>query len=80
MAVPRAAAARATATSPSGSTACTPVGEMTTGIEMSWPITVVAISRFSVAPMTCGAKPNSEKASTLSATETPFSLADINDE
>jgi hypothetical protein len=33
--VPRAAAARATATSPSGCTACTPVGEMTTGSEIS---------------------------------------------
>ncbi len=33
--VPRAAAARATATSPSGWTACTPVGEMITGREMS---------------------------------------------
>jgi hypothetical protein len=31
MAVPRAAAARATASSPSGCTACTPVGEMITG-------------------------------------------------
>ena len=66
IAVPRAAAARATATSPSGLTACTPVGEMTTGIEMSWPITVVARSRFSVAPMTCGANPSSVNASTLS--------------
>ena len=37
--VPRAAAARATATSPSGCTACTPVGEMITGSEMSWPST-----------------------------------------
>jgi hypothetical protein len=35
IATPRAAAARATATSPSGCTACTPVGEMITGIEMS---------------------------------------------
>ena len=30
---PRAAAARATATSPSGSTACTPVGEISTGMD-----------------------------------------------
>ena len=35
IAVPRAAAARATATSPSGWTACTPVGEMITGSEIS---------------------------------------------
>ena len=32
--VPRAAAARATATSPSGCTACTPVGEISTGSEI----------------------------------------------
>ena len=36
--VPRAAAARATATSPSGCTACTPVGEMITGSEIGWPM------------------------------------------
>ncbi len=80
IAVPRAAAARATATSPSGSTACTPVGEMMTGSEMSCPSTVVAIFRFSVAPTTCGAKPSSENASTLSETDRPFSLAEISDE
>ena len=43
--VPRAAAARATATSPSGCTACTPVGEMITGSEMSCPNAEVAIAR-----------------------------------
>ena len=75
IAVPRAAAARATATSPSGWTACTPVGEITTGSEISCPITVVDRSRFSIAPMTCGAKPSSPNASTLSATVMPFSLA-----
>ena len=48
IAVPRAAAARATATSPSGCTACTPVGEIITGSEISCPITVVARSRFSM--------------------------------
>ncbi len=42
MAVPRAAAARATATSPSGCTAWTPVGEISTGKEISWPMTFVA--------------------------------------
>ena len=62
----RAAAARATATSPSGWTACTPVGEMTTGIAISWPITVVLRSRFSVAPVTCRTNPISPNASTLS--------------
>ncbi|EUA15362.1 FMN-dependent alpha-hydroxy acid dehydrogenase domain protein [Mycobacterium kansasii 732] len=53
---------------------------MITGSEISWPITVVAKSRFSVAPMTCGAKPSSAKAATLSATVIPFSLAAISDE
>ncbi len=73
IAVPRAAAARATATSPSGCTACTPVGEMSTGSEIGWPITVVAISRVAGRPATCGANPSSENASTLSAAVTPFS-------
>src|SRR5260370_24198118 len=75
IAVPGAAAARATATSPSGWTACTPVGEMITGSEISCPITVVDRSRFSNAPITCGAKPSWANASTLSATVTPLSLA-----
>ena len=66
IAVPAAAEARATATSPSGSTACTPVGEMITGKEMSWPSTVVACSRFCGRSATCGRNPNSLKASTLS--------------
>ena len=68
LAVPRAAAALATATSPSGWTACTPVGEITTGSEMSCPITVVASSRFSSAPITCGAKPSSLNAALLPLT------------
>lgn len=73
IAVPRAAAARATATSPSGCTACTPVGEIITGIEMGWPITVVDRSRSPDSPATCGAKPSSEKAAMLSSTVSPFS-------
>ena len=73
MAVPRADAARATATSPSGCTACTPVGEMTTGNEISWPMTLVARSLLSASPATCGAKPSSAKAVTLSSTVTPRS-------
>jgi len=73
--VPRAAAARATATSPSGCTAWTPVGEITTGSESCCPITVVDRSRLSDAPMTCGAKPSSPNASTLSEAVSPFSLA-----
>ena len=66
--VPRAAAARATATSPSGWTAWTPVGEMITGSEISWPMTVVAIVRTACCPATCGAKPSSRNADSLSAT------------
>ena len=73
MAVPRAAAARATATSPSGCTAWTPVGEMSTGKETSWPMTLVARSRLSASPATCGAKPSSPKAATLSSTVIPRS-------
>ncbi len=73
MTVPRAAAARATATSPSGWTAWTPVGEMTTGIEIGWPMTVVARSRSSHSPATWGARPSSPKAATLSSTVRPFS-------
>ena len=73
MAVPRAAAARATATSPSGCTACTPVGEIRTGKEISWPITLVVRSRLSASPATWGAKPSSPKAATLSSTVRPRS-------
>src|ERR1700683_4838265 len=61
MAVPRAAAARATATSPSGCTACTPVGEMTTGNEISWPMILVVRSRLAARPATGGANPSSPK-------------------
>ncbi|CAB4622271.1 unannotated protein [freshwater metagenome] len=56
--MPRFAAARATATSPSGCTACTPVGEMMTGIEMSRPKTEVFIERSACRPATCGASPS----------------------
>ena len=52
MRTPRLAAARATATSPSGWTAWTPVGEINTGIETDWPITVVAIDRSLLLPAT----------------------------
>ena len=71
--VPRLAAARATATSPSGCTACTPVGEMITGREISWPITLVFMSQVEDIPTTCGAKPSSEYAAMLSSTVTPRS-------
>ena len=80
IAVPRAAAARATATSPSGSTACTPVGEIITGNEISSPITVVVISRSDCAPTTCGAQPSSENARTLSSTVTPACVPATSDE
>src|SRR4051794_6759873 len=73
IAVPRAAAARATATSPSGCTACTPVGLISTGSETSWPMTVVAIRLALASPAVCGAKPISSKAATLSAAVRPFS-------
>ncbi len=77
IAVPRAAAARATATSPSGCTACTPVGEISTGSEMSWPITVVAISLVAGSPATCGANPSSPNAATLSLIVAPASAPAI---
>src|SRR5262245_8292221 len=73
MAVPAPAAARATATSPSGCTACTPVGEISTGRLTSWPMTVVASSRAAGSPATCGRKPSSENALTLSFIVTPAS-------
>lgn len=67
IAVPRAAAARATATSPSGCTACTPVGEMITGREICSPSTVVDWSRLADSPATWGAKPSSANAAVLSS-------------
>ena len=67
MAVPRLAAARATATSPAGWTACTPAGEMITGRAIACPMTLVARSRVADRPATCGANPNSAKAAVLSA-------------
>src|SRR4029078_9277592 len=73
IAVPRAAAARATATSPSGDTACTPVGEIRTGIEMSCPITRVAWSRLADRSATWGAKPSSPYAAVLSSYDRPRS-------
>ena len=71
--VPRAAAARATATSPWGCTACTPVGAMTTGRETGRPITVVVMSRSGLWPTMCGAKPSSAKAAVLSSADRPRS-------
>jgi hypothetical protein len=57
IATPRLAAALATATSPSGCTAWTPVGEISTGIEIDWPMTVVAMVRSPLLPAMCGANP-----------------------
>ena len=73
IATPRAAAARATATSPSGCTACTPVGLIITGIDMAWPITVTAMFRSLARPAVCGANPISAKAAMLSAALSPRS-------
>ena len=73
IAVPRAAAARATATSPSGWTACTPVGEMSTGSDSVCPITDVDRSRSAETLATWGAKPSSPNASTLSRSVSPRS-------
>jgi hypothetical protein len=73
IAVSAAAAARATATSPSGLTACTPVGEMSTGNAMSWPITVVAWVRSRGRSAMCGRKPISLNAATLSFAVSPCS-------
>src|SRR5215472_2875825 len=74
MTVPAAAAARATATSPSGCTACTPVGEISTGRLTSRPMTVVASWRSAGRPATCGRKRSSENARTLSCMVTPASV------
>ncbi|NIL87599.1 hypothetical protein RhoFasGS6_05026 [Rhodococcus fascians] len=71
--IPRAAAALATATSPSGCTACTPVGEIITGNDIGCPITVVDRSRLSDNPATCGANPSSPNAAMLSSTVNPRS-------
>jgi hypothetical protein len=73
IAVSAPAAARATATSPSGLTACTPVGEMITGKEMSWPSTVVAWARSRGRSAMCGRNPISRNAATLSSAVTPCS-------
>ena len=73
VAVARAAAARATATSPSGWTACTPVGLISTGMDSDWPMTVTPMFRSLASPAVCGAKPSSAKAARLSALVRPRS-------
>ena len=73
-AVPAAAAPSATATSPRGCTACTPVGDAITGNEMSWPSTEVDIVRSAGRSATCGgAKRKSLNAATLSRMVIPSS-------
>ena len=74
---PRAAAARATATSPSGCTAWTPVGEIITGIDIAWPITSVAMSRVADWPAVTGRTPSSSKAARLSSIDAPRSVPAI---
>ena len=71
--MPRLFDARATATSPSGCTACTPVGEMITGIDRSRPITLVSIERSAWSPATWGANPNWSNETLLASSEMPFS-------
>ena len=73
MATPRAAAARATATSPSGWTACTPVGLIRTGIDIGWPMTVTPMFALVGQAAVCGAKPSSANAARLSSTVSPRS-------
>ena len=73
IAVPAAAAARATATSPSGCTACTPVGDSSTGRLTGWAITVVASSRATGRSATCGRNRSSPNAATLSSMVRPAS-------
>jgi len=46
---------------------------MITGSDTGWPMTVVARSRLAESPATCGAKPSSLNALTLSLTVSPFS-------
>ena len=74
IAVPARAAARATATSPAGWTPCAPVGDITTGNEISSPTTEVASPRGPPSPVaTFGTKASSRKAATFSSTVIPCS-------
>ena len=74
IAVPASAVPRATPASPSGCTACTPVGDAITGSAMSCPSTDVARSRaagrFAIRG---GANRSSPNAARLSCSVTPFS-------
>ena len=74
IAVPASAVPRATPASPSGCTACTPVGDAITGSAISCPSTDVARSRaagrFAIRG---GANRSSPNAARLSCSVTPFS-------
>src|SRR6516165_7903625 len=74
IAVPASAVPLATPTSPSGCTACTPVGDAITGSAISCPSTDVARSRAEgQAAQGGGANRSSLNAATLSCAVTPFS-------
>jgi hypothetical protein len=72
-AVPRAADARAMPISASGCTICTPVGEISTGIDSDWPMTWVLWSRSAGLSATVGTKPSWRKARSLSTRVSPAS-------
>ena len=75
IAVPASAVPRATPTSPSGCTACTPVGDAITGSAISCPSTDVASSRVAGRFAMCGGVNRSSlNAARLSWTVTPFSV------
>jgi SAM-dependent methyltransferase len=80
MAVPASAAPRATPTSPSGCTACTPVGEAMTGSAISCPSTDVASCRVAGRSATCGGVNRSSlNAATLSRSVMPCSAPATSD-
>ena len=80
IAVPASAVPRATATSPSGCTACTPVGDAITGSEISCPSTEVACCRAGGRSAMCGgANRSSLNAATLSRSVRPFSVPATSD-
>ena len=78
IAVPASAVPRATPTSPSGCTACTPVGDAITGRAISCPSTEVPSSRVVGRSAMCGGVNRSSlNAVRLSWSVTPFSVPAI---
>ena len=78
IAVPASAVPRATPASPSGCTACTPVGDAITGSAISCPSTDVARSRAAGRFATCGGVNRSSlNTARLSWRVTPFSVPAI---